>query len=84
MTVVVAPDRATAAAAVLGLIPKGAEVLTATSETLEALELTTLLCPIFGIHTRQLGQAGELPTQFTMRSALAKRRAFYHGIIKSS
>lgn len=43
ITVTVTPDRAAATAAVLELIPKGAEVLTVTSETLETLELTKII-----------------------------------------
>ncbi|HSX29610.1 MAG TPA: LUD domain-containing protein [Candidatus Saccharimonadales bacterium] len=42
MRVTVAPDRAAASATVLELVPKGAEVFTATSKTLEALDLTKI------------------------------------------
>ncbi|HSX31680.1 MAG TPA: LUD domain-containing protein [Candidatus Saccharimonadales bacterium] len=43
MKVTIAQDRAAATAAVLDLLPKGAEVLTSTSKTLEALELTKII-----------------------------------------
>jgi len=43
ITVTIAADRAAATAAVLDLLPKGAEVMTATSKTLETLELTKMI-----------------------------------------
>lgn len=43
ITVTIAQDHAAAAAAVVDLIPKGAEVMTATSQTLEALELNKII-----------------------------------------
>ena len=43
LTVVVADDAASAQKAVLELLPKGAEVLTSTSQTLETLGLTKLI-----------------------------------------